>query len=162
MKKFVFLFALTVLAFTGCATQQQAEKRELMRKAVAEAVAKRQLHIDITSMNTLRYGARTVTPDFFLELRGDTLHSYLPYLGQAHQAPMLTPAQGLNFKTAIKALRESRPKQHLTRIEMDVRTIEDFYQYVIELFDTGKALIHVTSMHRDPISFDGELIAEPQ
>ena len=41
MKKIVFLIALTVLAFTGCATQQRAEKREQMRKAVAEAVAKR-------------------------------------------------------------------------------------------------------------------------
>lgn len=160
MRKILFLIALMVLVFTGCATQQQAEKKELMRKAVAEAVAKRQMHIEITSMNTLRYGARTVTPDFFLELRGDTLHSYLPYLGQAHQAPMLTPAQGLNFETAIQALRESHPKSHLTRIEMDVRTIEDFYLYVVELFDTGKAYIHVTSMHRDPISFDGELIAE--
>ena len=161
MKKMVFLIALTVLAFTGCATQQRAEKREQMRKAVAEAVAKRQLHIDIMSMNTMRYGTRTVSPDFFLELRGDTLHSYLPYLGQAHQAPMLTPSQGLNFETTVQALRESRPKSHLTRIEMDVRTIEDFYQYVVELFDTGKTCIHVTSMHRDPISFDGELIPEP-
>lgn len=161
MKKFMFLIALTVLAFTGCATQQRAEKRELMRKAVAEAVAKRQLHIDITSMNTMRYGARNVSLDFFLELRGDTLRSYLPYLGQAHQAPMLTPSQGLNFETAVQAFRESHPKPHLTRLEMDVRTIEDFYLYVVELFDTGKAYIHVTSMHRDPISFDGELKAEP-
>ena len=36
-------------------------------------------------MSTLRYGSRTVTPDFYLELRGDTQQSYLPYLGQARQ-----------------------------------------------------------------------------
>jgi len=47
----------------------------------SDAIAAKQWRIDIRSMNTMRYGSRIVTPDFYLELRGDTLHSYLPYLG---------------------------------------------------------------------------------
>ena len=150
---------LAALAFIGCATQQErAAQRELVKKAVAEGVAKRQLHIDITSMNTMRYGSRVVTPDFFLELRGDTLRSYLPYLGQAYQAPMASPPKGLNFETRMRAVKESHPKAHLTRMEIDVKTNEDTYWYVVEVYDTGKAYIHVRSQNRDPISFDGEVV----
>lgn len=151
----LLFFLLTVVS---CATlQERAERKEQMKKAVAEAVTTRQMHIDITSMNTMRYGSRTVTPDFYLELKGDTVISYLPYLGQAQQAPMLLPSQGLNFETKAKSMKVTQPKKGLSRIEIDMRTDEDVYNYVIELYDSGKAYIHVRSLHKDPISFDGEL-----
>ena len=157
MEKCLLSMVAIALVLMGCATQQErAARRELVRKAVAEAVATRRLHIDITSMNTMRYGSRVVTPDFFLELRGDTLRSYLPYLGQAHQAPMMSPSQGLNFETRMLHVTESHPKAQLTRFEIDVKTKEDIYVYVVEVYDTGKSYIHVRSQNRDPISFDGE------
>lgn len=147
-----------LMVMAGCATQQQrAERREQVRKAVTEAVARRQLRIDITSMSTLRYGSRTVTPDFFLELRGDTLRSYLPYLGQAYQAPMPSPLQGLNFEAPILSMSEGRAKSDMSRLEIDVKTDEDSFVYTVEVWDTGKAYIRVRSQHRDPISFDGEV-----
>ena len=151
-------FMLLMLAFVSCATQQErAERREMMKMAVVEAVAKRQMHIDIMSMNTMRYGTKAVTSDFFLELHGDSLRSYLPYLGQAHQAPMLSPSQGLNFDERIQNIKESHPKKELSRLDIDVRTREDRYQYTIELHESGSAYIHVQSQHRDPISFDGAI-----
>ena len=131
---------------------------EKVKKAVAEAVTTKQMHIDITSMNTMRYGSRAVTPDFFLELKGDSVRSYLPYLGQAYQAPMMSPSQGLNFVTKAKSIRTSQPKKDQSRIEIDMKTDEDSYHYVIDLYDSGKAYIHVRSQHRDPISFDGDFV----
>ncbi|MCR4602199.1 MAG: DUF4251 domain-containing protein [Prevotella sp.] len=152
----VLLLAMVVL-LSACATQQQrAERRAATQQAVEKAVAERRLHIDVTSMNTLRYGSRMVTPDFFLELQGDTLNSYLPYLGQAYQAPMAQPAQGLNFRERILQLQESRPKPHLIHFDIDVKTKEDVYRYLVDVYDNGKAAIRVQSQHRDAISFDGD------
>ena len=128
-------------------------------RSVADAIAARQWRIDINSMNTMRYGARTVTPDFYLELRGDTLHSYLPYLGQAQVSPTLSPSIGLNFETQVLRYKESTPKsKKYTQIDIDVKTREDSYHYVIELYDSGDATIRVRSLNRDPISFDGNLV----
>jgi len=161
MRRIVRLLILTALLFSSCATlQERAEQKEQMKKAVAEAVATKQMHIDIASMNTMRYGSRTVTPDFYLELNGDSVRSYLPYFGQAYQAPMMSPSQGLNFETRAKSIRVTQPKRSVSRIEMDLKTDEDTFLYVIELYDTGKAYILVRSQHRDPISFDGELLCE--
>ena len=112
-------------------------------------------------LNTMRYGARTVTSDFYLELRGDTLHSYLPYLGQAQVSPTLSPSIGLNFEEPMLSYKESKPKSNkYTQIDIDVRTREDSYHYVIEIYGNGQAYIRVRSMNRDPISFDGTLEIE--
>ena len=159
MKGIRVMFVLMVTVVMGsCVTQQQrAEEKARMQEMVVEAVAKKQWRIDVTSMSTLRYGSRTVTPDFYLELRGDTLQSYLPYLGQAHQAPMASPSQGLNFKAPIIKYEERKPRAHLSQIDIDVKTQEDTYHYHVELYDTGQAYIQVRSQHRDPISFDGRM-----
>ena len=134
------------------------EHRDSPSEAVAKAIAAKRWRIDINSMNTMRYGARTVTPDFYLELRGDTLHSYLPYMGQARVSPTLSPSIGLNFEEPVLSYKESQPKSNkYTQLDIDVRTREDKYHYVIELYDSGEATIRVRSLYRDPISFDGTL-----
>ena len=127
------------------------------RQAVADAIAAREWHVDITSMNTMRYGSRSVTPDFYLELHGDTLRSYLPYLGQVQASPTLSPSQGLNFEAPVLQYKVSRPKSKYTQLDIDVRTREDSYHYAIEMYDSGEAVIRVRSLNRDPISFDGTL-----
>ncbi len=131
-------------------------EREEMKPS--DAIAAKQWRIDIRSMNTMRYGSRIVTPDFYLELRGDTLCSYLPYLGQARVSPMFSPAIGLNFEKPVLSYKESQPKsKKYTQIDIDVKTQEDTYHYVIQLYDSGEAYIRVRSLNRDPISFDGTM-----
>lgn len=148
---------LALLMIVGCATQQErAEQRAKMRQEIALAVTARQLRIDISSMSTLRYGSKIVTSDYFLELRGDTLRSYLPYWGQAYQTPLGSTSIGLNFEAPILRYSEIRPKPNKTQMEVDVKTLEDTYHYLIDLYDTGKAYIRVSSLNRDPISFDGD------
>lgn len=136
----------------------KATEQAEYRMTVAEAIAARQWHVDITSMNTMRYGSRSVTPDFYLELHGNTLRSYLPYLGQAQASPTLSPSKGLNFEAPVQQYKVSRPKsKKYTQLDIDVRTQEDSYHYVINLYNSGEAIIRVRSLNCDPISFDGTL-----
>jgi len=151
-----WIVLLTLLA--GCATQQErAERRAQTRKAVNEAVEKRQWHIDVTMMRPMRYTSRMVSSDFYLELRNDTLRSYLPYLGQVHWTPMIYPSIGLNFEQPILSYQHIHHKEHIHQIDMVVRTEEDAYHYEIEIYDNGEADIRVRSNNRDPISFEGNV-----
>lgn len=128
---------------------------------VADAIADRHWRIDINTMNTMRYGSKTVTPDFYLELRGDTLRSYLPYLGQAQVSTTLAPAIGLNFEKVVMRYWLNKPKsKKYVQLYIDARTREDTYHFVIDVYDDGKAFIRVRSQNRDPISFDGTLSTE--
>ena len=66
--------AVLLVLLASCATQQErAERKAQRQEAVNEAVENRQWRIDVVSMNPMRYGARMVSPDFYLELRNDTL-----------------------------------------------------------------------------------------
>lgn len=151
--------ALLLSVLAACATKQErAERLAQTRIGITEALANRQLRIEVRSMNTMRYGSRIVTPDFFLELRGDTLRSYLPYLGVSHQAPLASPSEGLNFETVMKSCQQSNPKNDLARLDIEAKTQEDQFVYHIDIFYTGRAVINVRSQHRDPISFDGEVV----
>ena len=40
---------------------------------------------------------------------------------------------------------------------MDVKTQEDTYHYLIDVYDTGEAQLQVRSVNRDPVSFDGSV-----
>ena len=152
---------MLLMMLASCATQQErAERMAQRQKTVTEAVEKRQWRIDVNSMHTMRYGTKMVTPDFFLELRNDTLRSYLPYMGQAHRAPIGSPSQGLNFETQVLRYQQNRKKEHLCEIEINVKTQEDTYHYWVEIFDSGEASIRVRSNDRDPVSFDGNINVE--
>lgn len=136
-------------------------RTEKGKGSVADAIAERHWRIDINTMNTMRYGSRTVTPDFYLELRGDTLRSYLPYLGQAQVSTTLAPAIGLNFEEVVMRYWLNKPKsKKYVQLYIDARTREDTYHFVIDVYDDGKAFIRVRSQNRDPISFDGTLSTE--
>ena len=134
-------------------------ENQVERQEVADAIAAKQWCIDVNTMNTMRYGSRVVTPNFYLELRGDTLHSYLPYMGQARVSPTLSPSIGLNFEEPVLSYKTSTPKsKKYTQIDIDVKTREDSYHYVVQLYDSGDATIRVRSLNRDAISFDGTLV----
>ena len=134
-------------------------EQDAKRQAVVDAITAKKWRIDVHSMNTMRYGSRTVSPDFYLELRGDKLHSYLPYLGQAQVSPTLSPSIGLNFEEPVLSYKTSKPKsKKYTQIDIDVKTREDKYHYVVQLYDSGDATIRVRSLNRDPISFEGTMV----
>lgn len=150
-------FVALMLITTGCATSQSsAERVAETQKAVAEALANRHIRINVHSMHPARYSSRMVSYGFYLELKGDTLESCLPYMGQVYQAAPISQ-EGLNFEARIIGYQETRAKKNMTRIELDVRTKEDLFHYLIEINDSGSAFIRVRGQNRDSISFDGDV-----
>jgi len=146
---------LTLLTW-GCAgSRSSTEYAAETKKAVTEALANKQLRINVHSMNPLRYASRTVSHGYYLEIEGDKLESRLPYMGQVFQTATFS-SENLNFDAPILSYHETRPKKGLTRIEMAVRTKEDIYHYQLDIYDSGNAYIRVRGQSRDSISFDGD------
>lgn len=160
LKKIVWMLAVVLLTACGMlqhggeATGGQGTGTSQAQQAVVDDT---HWHIDITSMNSLRYGNKMVTPDFFLEMRGDTLQSYLPYLGQAFRSDYGSTEGVLDFELPVKNLQVSRPKKYMKRLEMDVWKRQELLHYTVELNDDGGAFVRVRSNDRDPISFDGNI-----
>ncbi len=161
MKKALGILLLTAaMGIAACGSLKNGERQTTVSQTappspLAQSADDTHWHIDITTMNTLRYGSRMVTPDFSLEMRGDTLRSYLPYLGNAYLSDPGETEGVLNFELPVRNLEVTQPRKHRKRLKLDIRKRLETLHYTIELEDGGRASIWVNSNGRDPISFDG-------
>ncbi len=159
MKKFLlFTTSLVALLFVGaCATTAEKAEREAARvREVAAALADRHYQIDVRMMHPMRGKSKMLSYGYSVEVKGDTLVSYLPYFGRAYNVPY-GGGKALNFTAPIRGYREGRLKKGLTRIEIATQNEEDQYLYTLDIFDNGRATIDVVARERENIRFDGEM-----
>ena len=157
MRRTIYFLLLFSLLFASCATTQQ--QREERQRLVEQAINTRQFKIVVHSMQTQRYGTKRVTSDFDLTIKGDTMVSYLPYMGQVYGiVPYGGPSEGLNFTSPIRNFRQSILKHNAVCMEMNVASKEDEYYYRIDIYPNGRAYIYVRARERDTVHFDGEMV----
>lgn len=160
MKKYfvsmVIAFSASVM-LSGCATSEEraAQKAEHAKKVVA-ALNKKAYTISVDRMYPMKGSPKNVSYGYSVEVRNDSLISYLPYFGRAYSVPY-GGGKGLNFSECIGSYRESQKVEGQRYIEIEVKNDEDSYLYTIEVFDNGRSSINVQSRQREPISYSGEV-----
>ena len=160
MKKHLIstVMALTALVMiVGCATaEERAARAAEQAKAVKAALQERNYQIAVNRMYPSRGASKSLSYGYSVEVRNDSLISYLPYFGRAYDVPY-GGGNGLNFSAPIRNYQESQPKSNLRHSEIDVKNDEDIYLYTLDIFDNGSTDINLRSRQRDPISFSGEM-----
>ena len=99
---------------------------------------------------------RSGSTDDSVEVRNDSLISYLPYFGRAYSVPY-GGGKGLNFSERIGSYEEALLKNGKHHIEIGVTNEEDTYLYTIDVYDNGNSTIAVQSRQREPISYAGRI-----
>ncbi len=155
MRKYLLLLAASVV-MAACVTLTPEQKAQLAQ-AVNKALDEHHYTIDIRTMTPNRGVTKNVTSNWSLEVKGDTLISYLPYVGRAYNVPY-GGGKGLNFSAPIKKYQESKGKKDDRLINIEVDNENDTYIYTLTVFDNGRADIDVQSRERDFISYSGEMI----
>lgn len=160
MKKFLFIvfFACsTVGMLSGCATSEERAARAAEQAAkVKAALAERHYKINVSRMYPMKGGAKSVSYGYGVEVRNDSLISYLPYFGRAYDVPY-GGGKGLSFSERIGSYQESQAKSDQRLIKIDVKNDEDTYLYTIKVFDNGSSSIDVQSRKRESISYSGDM-----
>ncbi len=156
MNKILLSLALVLLA--GCASMTPAE-RAAKAQQVRTALDNRHYKVDVQMMFPRRGPSKNVTSDWSLEVKGDTLVSYLPYIGRAFNIPP-GGGVGLNFTTTITNYQERMKKEGLRQIVIGATNDEDSYTYTLEVFDNGNVTIDVQPRERESIGFGGILCDE--
>ncbi len=106
---------------------------------------------------TMRGSVIPVGPEFFIELRGDTVCSYLPYFGRAYSAS-IGDRSALDFEARPTDFSSGGTPGGGRRIGFKVRTVEDLFRFSIEIDADGRASISVQPQRRDRISFSGDVV----
>ena len=160
MRKILITSVMALTAWVmlvGCATaEERAARAAEHAKAVKTALQERNYQIAVNRMYPSRGASKTVSSGYTVEVRNDSLISYLPYFGRAYDVPY-GGGNGLNFSAPIRNYKESQTKSDLRHIEIDVKNDEDTYLYTLDIFDNGSTDINVRSRQREPISFSGQM-----
>ena len=152
----VFVLLASVM-LSGCATSAERAARAAEQAAmVKKALEERHYKIGINHMYPMRGGAKHVSYNYSVEVRNDSLISYLPYFGRAYSLPY-GGGKGLNFSERIGSYQESQKKDGKRQIEISVKNDEDTYYYSIEVLDDGSSTIGVNCRSREHISYSGEM-----
>ena len=138
------LALLAVIALEGCATAEERAARAAEHAArVKVALTERHYKIRVDHMYPTKGGSKSVSSSYSVEVKNDSLFSYLPFFGRAYQVPY-GGGKGLNFSERIGSYRESVVKNGCRHIEINVKNNEDSYLY----------------MKRERISYSGEMVFE--
>ena len=138
---------LTLVAILSCSCAMHAQQE-------SKQIDVSNICIDVNYMIPLRYPSRTVN-DFSLSLKGDTVISQLPYMGQAHYATY-GDTDGLNFKQPITDKTIKLGKKGRTTIKFSCKNSSSTYDFSIEVYPDGAAYINLIPSHADRISYKGE------
>lgn len=153
------LTALTAVALVACSSLTSAEKAERDAKtaqAVEKALTERQYTVSIQMMYPRGGKTVNVSPDFSLQVKGDTLVSYLPYFGRVYSVPY-GGGNGLNFTAPIKEYQFEKDEKGNAHILIRVYTAEDNFTYSLNVFTNGSTSIDVSAREREAISYSGQM-----
>ena len=159
MKKLlIFLLAATfaVIAVSACgaAGMTAADKAQIEQTVQDQLTAK-----DYTVLIQLMIppvGASRAVSNYSVKVSGDTLVSYLPYIGRAYNLPY-GGGKGLDFTAKIGHYHDQVLQDGNHNIIINLSNGEDIFVYNLNVSPSGSAFLTVSSRNRQTISYTGEL-----
>ena len=154
--KLILLCLSGMLAMQPATSQSRSEKKAQTERSVREALNAGQYKIKVDYMQPMRGSSRALTSDYSIEIRNDSVFSYLPYFGVAYNVAY-GGGKGLIFNAPLTEYKKESLKKGKTRIDFKTGNEEDKYEYSLTIYSDGSANIHIQPMNKQAISYSGEL-----
>lgn len=159
-KKQILMLLLAMLAgIPTLSAQTKKEKKEQKKEAVRQLIVSENYKIDVNTAMPMRGRNITLSSPYSLEIRNDSVFSYLPYYGRAYSVPY-GGGSGLIFNAPLKEYTMDLDKKGNAVIKFSARNPEDFFEFSAKVFSNGTASIDVIMQNRQSISYRGELDTE--
>lgn len=156
-KLFILAGLIVLGGITSPATaQSKKEKKQKTEQAVRRAIDAKDYKINVNRVTPMKGGSKHLTSNYSVEVRNDSIYSYLPYFGVAYNIPY-GGGKGLNFNAPISEYTTEYSKKGNAKITLRLRNDEDNYIYNITIYPNGMSDIQVTPTNRQSISFSGEM-----
>lgn len=160
MKKREQIIMLLLALLVGIPTlsaQTKKEEKEQKKEAVKKQIVSENYKIDVRTAMPMRGRNIHLTSSYSLEIRNDSVFSYLPYYGRAYSIPY-GGGDGLHFSAPLKEYSMELDKKGNAVIQFTARNPEDKYDFRVKVYTNGSASIDVNMQNRQSISFQGELV----
>jgi hypothetical protein len=157
-----FLLLLLAVSYGSMA---QNTKKERQAKKIAEIKAM----VDAGNYvfkaefaNPMRGGNINLTSEYDLVVGPDTLIAYLPSYGRAYVAPIDAMDGGIHFTSTKFTYTKQPNKKGGWDVYVKPADAKDVEKMYLNISDDGYASLQITSVNRDPISFQGYIEGKPE
>ncbi|MDD4425418.1 MAG: DUF4251 domain-containing protein [Mariniphaga sp.] len=162
--KMVFIsliLGLSILSTTAQETNssrkdRRANRKEKRMEEVKQWITERSFLFEATHAQPSGGGSLSLTHTYGVELKGDTLISYLPFFGVAYQVDFGNRNSPMDFTQPIQRIETEESKDGYL-IKLEVKNNMDNLSYTWHISSQGFATLHVTSTSRRAISYTGQI-----
>lgn len=151
----VIIFSI-ILISTSSFAQTKDQKKAAKAEKIKTAVESKQYVFVAQTMIPIGFRSRQVTTPYDVSVFGDSLISYLPYMGRAYNASYGSTDSPLSFtSTQFDYSKTDRKKGGWDVVIKTKDITTDTYTYQLTIYDNGSAYLQVSGNNRQSISFDG-------
>lgn len=122
---------------------------------ISDKIAKKDFVFVAQSLTPIGGKLRILTSEYDVKITADSITSYLPYFGNAQEAPSSSDDAGIIFTSTEFGYTYEAGKKKSWDVSIKFRDQRNTAQFSFIIYDNGEASLNVTSMLRDPISFRG-------
>jgi hypothetical protein len=157
---FIFTFSLFASAQQQKKTRKElrAERQEQRKDDVKTLLGEKNFVFRPTHAMPLGGGSIFLSHSFDVEVKDDTLISYLPFYGVAYRAEYGARKSAFDFTQPLVNF-EMETTSSGYQVNLEVRNKMDYLSYNFHISELGYATLHVTSTNRQAISYYGNIEA---
>lgn len=143
--------------------QLKAEKKAQQIKQIREIVGSKNFIFKAESVNPVNAGTKKLTSDFGIEVRNDSIFSYMPYYGNSYSRDYTSFKNSpMGFIQPMESYRQIRRKSGYA-IDIKVKNEHDVIDLTFHISKTGITSVSASSINRQNITYTGEiLIPQPK
>lgn len=158
---YAWILVMMSVSAQAVEAQEKANSQEQVAETIQKALDAQAYKIDVDYMYPMKGRSRALTSLYSLEVKNDSIYSYLPYVGEAYSVPY-GGGKGLNFRAPISQYESKAGKKGATEVILKTRNEEDSYTFRITVYKDGTSRIHVQPNNRQSISFSGKINLDNQ
>ena len=155
-KCIIILVLLAISGMSGIYAQSKKEIKAQREQAVKEQIVSENYKINVNTAYPRRGRAIHLSSPYSLEIRNDSVISYLPFYGRAYSVPY-GGGEGLIFRAPLDEYNMEMNKKGAAKVKFIARSVEDRFTFNLVLYSNGSASINVNMQNRESISFSGEI-----
>lgn len=166
MKKFALFIALAILLFSVQAQNSEKKSRkELKAEKKAQHIAEikaivesRNFIFDASAANPMSGSTVSLTTDYEMTIKNDSVFSYLPYYGVAYSGAAFSGNDSpMTFNKPIEQYTSEATKNgHMVKFK--VKNVNDVINCTFHISETGSTSLSVSSINRQSINYSGDLL----
>ena len=96
-KQILMLLLVMLAGIPTLSAQTKKEKKEQKKEAVKQLIVSEDYKIDVNTAMPMRGRSIPLTSQYSLQIRNDSVFSYLPYYGRAYSVPSTLPSKNTRW-----------------------------------------------------------------